>query len=116
MTINAFIFMWDCYGIESIIPITQYEHWDKENTIRMLKGERATRNPLDNIVRSLTIRARYNSQRNYEIYAVDCDSSMDEKFWQEQWEKNPQFTADLIRERGHAIYSDRAISDKKVIV
>lgn len=116
MTVNAFIFMWDCYGIESIIPITQYEHWDKENTIRMLKGERATRNPLDSIVRNLIMRARYNSQRHYEIYAVECDPSMDETFWRETWESNPQFTADLIRERGHAIYSDRDMTDKKVIV
>jgi hypothetical protein len=27
-TKNAFIFSWDMHGIESIIPITQYENWD----------------------------------------------------------------------------------------
>jgi hypothetical protein len=27
--------------------------------------------------------------------------------WQKQWEEHPQTTADLIRERGHKIYSDR---------
>lgn len=116
MTTNAFIFSWDCYGIESIIPITQYEHWDKENTIRMLKGDRAIRNPLDSIVRNLLFRARYNSQRYYEIYSVDCDVSMDEEFWRKKWEEEPQFTADLIREKGHKLYSDREDADKRVIV
>ncbi len=107
MTKNAFIFSWDIHGIESIVPISQYEHWDKENLIRLLKEKSRTRNPLDTIVRNLILRAQFNTQRHYEIYAVDCDPSLDEEFWRKQWEENPQFTADLIREKGHKIYSDR---------
>lgn len=105
MTVNAYIFSWDCHGIESIIPITQYEEWDKTNTMRILKGERQIRNPLDDIVRNLLVRARYNSQRGYEIYAVDCDESMDETFWIKAWNENPQSTAQLIRDHGHKLYS-----------
>lgn len=108
MTTNAFIFSWDNQGIESIVPISQYEHWDKQNLIRMLSEQRTERNPLDTIMQNLLLRARYNPQRHYEIYAVDCDASLDEEFWREQWEENPQFTAELIREKGHKIYSDRA--------
>jgi hypothetical protein len=107
MTKNAFIFSWDCNGIESIIPISKYEHWDKENLIRLLKEQSRTRNPLDSIVHNLILRARVNTQRRYEIYAIDCDPSLDEEFWRRQWEEHPQFTADLIREKGHKIYSDR---------
>lgn len=107
MTTNAFIFSWDMYGIESIIPITQYEHWDKTNLIRMLKEEKTIRNPLDTIVRNLLLRARVNDQRHYEIYAVDCCEEMDEKFWREQWEQYPQETANLIREKGHRLFSNR---------
>lgn len=107
MTKNAFIFSWDINGIESIIPITKYENWDKENLIRVLKEEATKKNPLDTMLQNLILRARFNSQRHYEIYAVDCDPSLDEEFWWQQWNENPQFTADLIRERGHKIYSDR---------
>jgi len=107
MTANAFIFSWDCHGIESIVPITQYEHHDKINLIRLLKDEKPERNPLNSIVQNLILRAQFNPQRHYEIYAVDCDPSLDEEFWRNQWEENPQFTADLIRDRGHKIYSDR---------
>lgn len=107
MTTNAFIFSWDIQGIEAIVPISRYENWDKENLMRMLKDEQIKPNPLNNIVQSLLMRARYNTHRHYEIYAVDCDTSLDEEFWRKQWAEYPQFTADLIREKGHKIYSDR---------
>ena len=107
MTTNAFIFSWDCNGIEAIIPITEYEKWDQENLMRLLKNEKRLSNPLNTIIRTLLMRARYNSQRHYEIYAIDCDSSLDEEFWKEQWNSAPQTTADLIREKGHKLYSDR---------
>ena len=107
MTTNAFIFAWDMYGIESIVPITQYENIDKENIMRLLKEEDRMQNPLDGIVRSLVLRAQMNSQRNYEIYAVDCSPEMDLNFWSNMWSDNPQGTADILRERGHKIYSNR---------
>jgi hypothetical protein len=108
MTTNAFIFMWDIYGIESVIPITQYEEWDKENTWRALNNEELQRNPINNIIQSLLLRARFNPQRNYEIYAVDCSSDLDEDFWWEEWRKNPQGCADIVRTRGQKIFSDRS--------
>ena len=107
MTTNAFIFSWDCNGIEAIIPITEYEKWDQENLMRLLKDEKKLSNPLNTIIRTLLMRARYNSQRHYEIYAIDCDISLDKEFWKEQWNSAPQATADLIREKGYKLYSDR---------
>jgi hypothetical protein len=115
MTKNAYIFSWDHHGIESIVPITQYEHHDKQNLIRILSEKPVERNPLNSIIQSLLLRARYNSQRHYEIYAIDCAEGMDEEFWQEQWENYPQETAELIRERGHKLYSDRVEKSKVVI-
>lgn len=115
MTKNAFIFSWDINGVEAIVPITQYEHWDKQNLIRMLSEKPTKRNPLDNIIRNLILRAKFNTQRHYEIYAIDCDPSLDELFWKQQWNEHPQFTADLIREKGHKIYSDRQ-TKKPVII
>jgi hypothetical protein len=107
-TKNAFIFLWDQLGIEAIVPVTQYELHEHENTIRLLKEQPRIRNPLDSIVRGLLMRAQFNPQRHYEIYAIDCAEGMDEAFWREQWEEYPQATAELIRERGHKLFSDRA--------
>jgi len=114
MTTNAFIFAWDCYGIESIVPISQYEHIDRDNTMRILAEKPRVSNPMDGIIRNLLMRARFNPQRNYEIYAIDCDTSLDEVFWHEQWEEYPQETAELIRERGHKLYSDRSTIERTI--
>lgn len=111
MTTNAFIFAWDMYGIESIVPISQYEHFDKEQLMNLLRDRPRQRNPLDSIIRNLILRARANTQRCYEIYAIDCDESMDENFWRDRWEEDPQFCADLIRERGYKILSDRSTKE-----
>ena len=115
MTTNAFIFSWDCEGIEAIIPIREYEHVDMENTLRILKEQQIKVNPLDGIIQRLIFRATYNPQRHYEIYAVDCDESLDYEFWKKQWAEYPQETAELIRERGHKILSDRR-DTKKVLI
>jgi len=107
MTTNSYIFAWDMHGIESIIPITQYEEWDRDRTFKLLKDEDPGRNPLYSIVQTLLLRARYNSHRHYEIYAVDCNFDIGEEEWRKIWEEDPQGTADLIRNRGQKIYSDR---------
>lgn len=111
MTTNAFIFAWDEFGIESIVPISQYEHWDKDNLIRLLKNESKLKNPLDSIVRNLILRAQVNPQRRYEIYAVDCSEDMDLKFWQRNWAENPQGMADILRKRGHKLFSSLPVQD-----
>ena len=116
MTTNAFIFSWDQLGIESIIPITQYEKWDQVQLMQIMKDGTSERNPLTQIVNMLTMRARFNNHRHYEIYAIDCNEEMDKEFWEEQWEKYPQETAELIRERGVKLYSDRADSTRIKIV
>ena len=108
MTTNAFIFSWDQLGIESIIPITQYEKWDQVQLMQMLKDGTKEHNPIHRIVNMLTLRARYNTHRHYEIYAIDCDEEMTEESWREQWDDYPQETAELIRARGQKIYCDRA--------
>ena len=113
-TTNAFIFSWDQTGIESIVPITQYEFHEQENLIRLLREQPRVKNPLDNIVRNLLLRAKFNSQRHYEIYAVDCQEGMNEEFWRTQWKEYPQETAELIRERGHKLFSNRATSADRV--
>jgi hypothetical protein len=115
MTKNAFIFSWDITGIESIIPITQYEKIEKQNLLNMISGKPLEKNNLDTLIRNLVLRATYNSQRHYEIYAIDCSEDLDKEFWQQQWQDHPQETADLIRKRGHKIYSEPLPIQIKII-
>lgn len=116
MTTNAFIFSWDCTGIEAIIPITEYEDWDTINAFNRLQDKPTKSNPLDNLISLLCLRARFNPQRFYEIYAVDCDQSLTKEFWEKEWEDAPQDCANLIRNRGIKIYSDRMPKEQVRIV
>ena len=112
--VNKFLFSWDMTGIESIVPLNAYEDHEVDNTAAILRGEEPTRNPLDKIVFMILTRARANTHRRYEVYTVCCDESMDEEFWKKQWRDYPQETADLVREKGNKLFSDRIIGEVKI--
>lgn len=114
MTTNAFLFSWDQLGIDSIVPITKFEKWDETQLMEILKGNqsRSEPNPLNVMLNCMMMRARFNTHRHYEIYAIDCTADLDEEFWRTEWKTNPQATADTIREKGVKLYSDRAKADR----
>ena len=115
MTTNAFILVWDCYGLESAIPITQYENFEKEKVWATLKGEEPEKSPFGTILNSVIMRARFNPQRNYEVYAIDCARSFTADGWHKFFNDTPQTAANLVRERGHKIYCNREDVTKRVI-
>ena len=106
MTTNAFLFSWDIHGVESIVPISQYEDWDTLNAFAVLEGNAKTDNPFNRILHFILMRARFNPQRFYEVYAVDCDPNITESDWQYMWDSDPQHCANIIRERGIKLYGE----------
>jgi hypothetical protein len=108
MTTNAYLVYWCEEGLESVTPITQYEQWDAENTFRILNNEEPIRNPLNTMIQNMILRARFNEQRHYELYAIDCDHSIQKTDIEQMFEDDPQTAADLFRSRGHRLYSNRA--------
>jgi hypothetical protein len=99
--------MWDMYGLEAIINITEQE---QESIVSVLKGEipRQT-NPIQYMI----LRARFNQQRHYEIYSVVSDLS--EEDFKTLFETDPQTIVNSIRENGVELYSDR-VSKKTVVI
>ena len=63
----------------------------------------------------LILRARANPQRNYEIYTVQVDPDVSLKDIQDMFKDTPQFIVDLVRARGHKLYSDRLYTEDRVI-
>ena len=116
MTTNAYIISWCEEGLEGVVPITEYEQWDAENTFRILNNEEPVRNPLNGIIQNMILRAQVNAQRHYEIYAIDCSEDITQETIQEWFDVNPQAAADLLRERGHRMYSNRASANRIRIV
>ena len=117
MTVNAFLMSWNCTGVEAIVPITQYEDWDTVNAFEILQGNASNNsNPLNSILNSILLRARFNSQRYYEVYAIDCDECFTEDDWRFMWESDPQATAELVRAHGVHLYGQGMSSVRSVIL
>jgi hypothetical protein len=107
MTTNAYLFMWNCHGIESIVPITEYEDQAKLDMWNILKEKPTGKNPIDDILGSMLMRARFNAERSYEVYAMDCDEGITQEDLFDFWDTCPQAAADLTREKGVRLFSNR---------
>ena len=103
--------MWCNTGLECCVNITTI---DKEIMWATLKGEEKM--PTLPNLNMLIMRARYNSQRHYEIYTVDVDDTVTVADIEDQFDSNAQMIVDLIRARGHQIYSDRVDTARAYIV
>jgi len=116
--LTRFVAMWDMTGLECLINVTQIEkehdQWEKENIFHILKEENQTLKPAHVPLEMMILRARYNSQRHYEIYTFD--SELSEKDIRETFESDPQVMVDAIRNVGHELYSDRVLKKTQVIV
>jgi hypothetical protein len=113
---KQFIFSWDNTGIEGIVDITDDMEalQEVERTIAWHKLKDPDADPgkeanvhLSQIIHIMTLRARFNTHRHYDIYTISCCDDFDKEFWEQSWRDYPQDTADLVRERGTRIYSDR---------
>lgn len=108
---HQFLVMWCNQGLEFVVDITADEQrrvWEK------LQGKPLTETAVPNI-QHLILRARYNTQRHYEIYTVEATEGITADDIRDMFEGSPQTAADTIRERGHCIHSDRASEDRVVI-
>ena len=109
--------MWDMTGLECLINVStlqkEHEQWEKENLWRILKDKPTDVKPPNVPLDMMILRARYNSQRHYEIYTFD--SELSETDIKETFSSDPQVMVDTIREVGHELYSDRVLKKTQVI-
>ena len=104
---HQFLVMWDCNGLEYVADITadhQRVTWEK------LQGRDSPRHAYAN-PNHLMLRARFNSQRHYEIYTFNAVEGIGEQDIRDMFDNNPQMAADTIRRVGHCMYSDRATQE-----
>lgn len=105
---HVFLFMWDMYGLEFCQDITVVE---KRNMIRALKGERLER-PFN--INNMLLRARLNSQRNYEIYTMTVEQGITEEQVKQWFNSNPQDAVNQIRARGRELYKVGSQSEQVI--
>jgi hypothetical protein len=115
---NNFLVVWDMLGLESIFSVdealNEVESYEKDKTWKILKGESVGKRPNPIPLQMLIMRARYNSQRSYEIYSFKTSMSMNEV--RKLFADDPQPIVDWIRANGNKIYSDYVKSKSKVIL
>ena len=106
--LGMFAIMWNCNGLEAVVRIPN----PADRTFALLKGVEPPSPP--NIMH-WELRARYNSQRHYEIYLITATPGITEDDIRDMFEADPQTAADTIRRIGEKFYSDRQ-NQKAVIV
>jgi hypothetical protein len=122
--INTFIISWDMTGLKAVVDITQDlaagELRDQEVLFDILKDPEANHGnepwrKISKIIQSMTLLARANTQRHYEIYSIQTVDDIDRATLERLFEDNPQAAAELIRDLGTKLYSDRIAKRTQVI-
>lgn len=107
---HQFLLMWCCEGLEYIGDITA----DSQAAVWSSLQGKKHQSQIPNLLH-LELRARYNSQRFYEIYIIEATQGITEDDIREMFERDPQGSADLIRARGTRIFGEPRGQQKSVI-
>jgi hypothetical protein len=110
---------WDREGFECLQDITSMhpDQFEKTQIIEALKGRTPQTNPLFHQISSMKLRARFNSQRCYEIYIFSTEDSLEFKEVEHWMIADPQSLVDWVRVNHYAkIYSDYEPNRKPAIV
>jgi hypothetical protein len=110
---------WDREGFECLEDISSKhpDIFDKAQVFEALKGNTPQRNPLAQQLSHMKLRARFNSQRCYEIYVFTMDDSIEFKDVEDWMIADPQSLVNWIRVNHYAkIYSDYYPKHKPAIV
>ena len=111
--------MWDMLGLECIFNVTEHmkevEAHEKKVMWERLKNENFKDiGPAKIPLNMMIMRAKFNTQRSYEIY--EFNSTMSERELRKEFARDPQPLVDWIRDNGHKIYSDYENHKRKMIV
>lgn len=104
---------WDMYGLESIVDVTE-----KQKSLLfdiVASGKNSFDSWLYHTVQHMSLRARTNSHRQYEVYSIKFTPEITEDDVVKLFQTNPQYIADLIRQNGIEIFSSRSEKQNQVI-
>ena len=102
--------MWDENGFETLKDCTS---WERQTFLNTIAGKELTPAPVN--LQAMTMRARFNPQRAYEIYTFNTDESIDEETLWEIAQENPQSLVDMIRRNGKKLYSNAKLTQPKIV-
>jgi hypothetical protein len=124
--VNKFLLSWDCYGLEACVDITEDvgrgNDFEKESLFqRIANPEEEPHNEhvmkLNKMIHMMQLRARFNPQRNYEIYMLNAKKGVSKADIEQWFQDSPQAAVDRVREIGIRLLSHRDTQpERRVIV
>ena len=106
---RVYICMWDENGFETIKDCSS---WERESLLNTIAGKELKPAPVN--LQAMTMRARFNPQRSYEIWTFNTVEEFDEEALWEIAEENPQTLVDLIREKGKRLYANAKSTEARI--
>ena len=104
---GIFAIMWDCYGLEAVAKVPD----PADTTFAVLANKPRPEVPNINM---WGLRARYNPQRNYEIYIITATPGIGEDDIRDMFEADPQGSAETIRRIGEKFLSHRETKERLI--
>lgn len=101
---NRFLLFWDIYGLESAVNM---DLMVQRRTEALLKEEQSKDPDLGELINMFKMRAQFNTDRQYELYAIGLPADFTEDYVHEMFKENPQGMVDLVRSRGLKLMSNR---------
>lgn len=101
---HKFLLFWDIFGLESAINLDQIV---QHRTEAVLKDEQPTEPDLVALINMLELRARFNPDRQYELYAIGLPAHYTQDEVHDLFEQDAQAMADLVRSRGVKLLGKR---------
>ena len=101
---DLYFIMWDDLGLDGLVNVSELQ---REDVLRSLQTEGGIIPQAVHTLSAMLLRARYNSQRHYEVYSISVASGIEEDDLRNLFESDIKATAELIRERGHSFFSGR---------
>lgn len=106
---KVYICMWDENGFEVLKDCSS---WERQCLLDTLAGKKLKAAPVN--LNAMIMRARFNPQRNYEIWSFNTAEDLDEDRMWRYAENNPQALVDLIRVNGKKIYENTKNTEAKI--
>ena len=104
---GMFAIMWDCYGLEAVAKVPA----ESDHTFAVLANKPRPTMPNINM---WELRARFNPQRNYEIYLITATPGITEDSIRDMFEADPQGSADTIRRIGQKFLDHRDTTERLI--
>ena len=110
---TQWVVLFDNEGLDTLVP------WGELVADRMMTtlsgGNIQSENP-QHIVSRLMLRPRFNEQRFPEVWTYQTDNDIEYSEMRSLWEVNPQYMADLIREKGEQLHGDKPGTKRKQVI